>query len=67
MPTATGRYVILCVGPHPDDVEGGMAGSILTFVAQGHEVHVCDLTDGEPFCSREPIGLKGLDDLVVRG
>lgn len=39
---------ILAVGPHPDDVEGGMGGSILKFLKLGHKVHVVDLTNGEP-------------------
>lgn len=43
-----GRCKMLCVAPHPDDVEGGMGGSILKWTEQGHEVHICDLTTGEP-------------------
>lgn len=39
---------ILAIGPHPDDVEIGMGGAIVTFLAQGHEVVLCDLTNGEP-------------------
>jgi len=39
---------ILAVGPHPDDVELGMGGSILKFTEEGHRVTVVDLTDGEP-------------------
>jgi len=39
---------ILAIGPHPDDVEGGMGGSILKLVALGYDVHILDLTDGEP-------------------
>ena len=39
---------ILAVGPHPDDVEGGMGGTILRLTKLGHEIHVLDLTDGEP-------------------
>lgn len=39
---------ILAVGPHPDDIEGGMGGTILRLTKLGHEVHILDLTDGEP-------------------
>ncbi|MFQ5963946.1 MAG: bacillithiol biosynthesis deacetylase BshB1 [Candidatus Scalinduaceae bacterium] len=39
---------ILAIGPHPDDVEGGMGGSILKLLKLGHNVHVVDLTNGEP-------------------
>jgi bacillithiol biosynthesis deacetylase BshB1 len=39
---------ILVVGPHPDDQELGMGGSIIRLAAQGHRVHLVDVTDGEP-------------------
>ena len=39
---------ILVVGPHPDDQELGMGGSIIRLAAQGHRVHILDVTDGEP-------------------
>ena len=39
---------VLAIGPHPDDVEGGMGGSIIKFLKLGHEVHILDLTNGEP-------------------
>lgn len=39
---------ILAIGPHPDDLEIGMGGTIATLLAQGHEVTMCDLTNGEP-------------------
>jgi len=42
----------LAIGPHPDDVEIGMGGTILALRGQGHEVTLCDLTNGEP----TPIG-----------
>jgi len=42
------KVTILAVGPHPDDVEGGMGGSILKFLELGHKVHIVDLTNGEP-------------------
>ncbi|HXF82786.1 MAG TPA: bacillithiol biosynthesis deacetylase BshB1 [bacterium] len=43
---------VLAVGPHPDDVEIGMGGTVLLLRAAGHEVVLCDLSDGEP----TPIG-----------
>lgn len=43
---------VLAIGPHPDDVEIGMGGSILTLRQAGHTVTICDLTNGEP----TPIG-----------
>lgn len=39
---------IVVVGPHPDDQELGMGGSIARLVAQGHRVHLIDATTGEP-------------------
>ena len=39
---------IITIGPHPDDVELGMGGSILKFTKAGHQVTIVDLTDGEP-------------------
>ncbi len=39
---------ILVVGPHPDDQELGMGGAIARFAAQGHKVHLLDMTNGEP-------------------
>ncbi len=43
---------LLAIGAHPDDVEIGMGGTIVALRAQGHEVALCDLTNGEP----TPIG-----------
>ncbi len=39
---------ILVVGPHPDDQELGMGGTIARLVSQGHAVTLLDMTDGEP-------------------
>jgi bacillithiol biosynthesis deacetylase BshB1 len=39
---------ILIIGPHPDDQELGMGGTIVKLVRQGHKVHVVDMTNGEP-------------------
>ncbi|GAX59265.1 hypothetical protein SCALIN_C01_0196 [Candidatus Scalindua japonica] len=42
------KITILAVSTHPDDVESGMGGSIIKFMKLGHEVHIVDLTNGEP-------------------
>lgn len=39
---------VICVGAHPDDVEIGMGATVAMMVAQGLEVVLVDLTDGEP-------------------
>ena len=38
----------LVIGPHPDDQELGMGGTIIRLVSQGHQVHLIDMTNGEP-------------------
>lgn len=39
---------ILVAGPHPDDQELGMGGTIKRLAEQGHNVLLLDMTDGEP-------------------
>src|ERR1700690_2112194 len=39
---------ILVIGPHPDDAELGMGGTVLRLASQGHKVHLLDMTNGEP-------------------
>lgn len=39
---------VLIIGPHPDDQELGMGGTIALLAAQGHRVTILDLTNGEP-------------------
>ncbi len=39
---------ILVVGPHPDDQELGMGGTITRLAQQGHKVHILDMCNGEP-------------------
>jgi bacillithiol biosynthesis deacetylase BshB1 len=46
---------ILVVGPHPDDQELGMGGAIALLAAQGHDVLLLDLTNGEPTPYGDPI------------
>lgn len=39
---------VVCIGAHPDDVEIGMGATVAKMVAQGLDVVMVDLTDGEP-------------------
>ncbi len=39
---------IIVFGPHPDDQELGMGGAIAKLAEQGHDILLCDMTDGEP-------------------
>lgn len=39
---------ILVVGPHPDDQELGMGGTVIRLAQQGHDVLLLDMTNGEP-------------------
>ncbi len=39
---------ILVIGPHPDDQEIGMGGTIAALAEQGHDVLLLDMTDGSP-------------------
>jgi N-acetylglucosamine malate deacetylase 1 len=39
---------ILVIGPHPDDQEIGMGGTIALLADQGHDVLLVDMTDGSP-------------------
>src|ERR687895_1936057 len=38
---------LLVFGPHPDDIEIGLGGTIAKHVALGYAVGLCDLTAGE--------------------
>jgi len=42
------RADVVAIGPHPDDVEMAMGGTIGGLVRRGYKVVVIDLTDGEP-------------------
>jgi bacillithiol biosynthesis deacetylase BshB1 len=46
---------ILVVGPHPDDQELGMGGTIALLASQGHTVTLLDMTDGEPTPFGDPV------------
>lgn len=39
---------ILIIGPHPDDQELGMGGTVALLASQGHNCLLLDITDGEP-------------------
>ena len=39
---------VLIFGPHPDDIEMGMGGTVFNLNDNGYEVFLCDLTNGEP-------------------
>ncbi|MGH9173721.1 MAG: bacillithiol biosynthesis deacetylase BshB1 [Vicinamibacterales bacterium] len=38
---------LLAFGPHPDDIEIGLGGTVARHVTAGHRVGLCDLTRGE--------------------
>jgi bacillithiol biosynthesis deacetylase BshB1 len=41
------RVDLLAIGPHPDDIEIGIGGTVAKHAALGHVVGLCDLTAGE--------------------
>ncbi len=45
---------IVVVGPHPDDQELAMGGTIALLASQGHRVTLVDVTDGEPTPHGDP-------------
>ncbi|MFG0330658.1 MAG: PIG-L family deacetylase [Phycisphaerales bacterium] len=45
---------VLVVGPHPDDQEIGMGGTIAKLADQGHRVLLLDITNGEPTPHGDP-------------
>lgn len=42
------RLDVIAVGAHPDDVEIACGGTLAQLAAQGYQVGIVDLTDGEP-------------------
>jgi bacillithiol biosynthesis deacetylase BshB1 len=44
---AAGSVDLLIFGPHPDDIEIGMGGSVAKHAALGWRIGLCDLTAGE--------------------
>jgi bacillithiol biosynthesis deacetylase BshB1 len=47
MNAATAPVDLLAMGPHPDDIEIGIGGTVAKHAALGHRVGLCDLTAGE--------------------
>ncbi len=45
---------ILVIGPHPDDQELGMGGTIARLAEAGHHVLLLDMTNGEPTPHGDP-------------
>lgn len=60
---------VLVVGPHPDDQELGMGGTIARLASQGHQVVLLDMTDGEPtpFGSLEKRGRESAEAARILG
>jgi len=50
----SGIRTVLAIGPHPDDAEIGVGGTLLTLAAAGHTVHILDMTNGEPTPQGDP-------------
>ena len=46
---------LLVFGPHPDDIEIGLGGTVARHAAEGQSIGLCDLTDAElsSNCTRE--------------
>ncbi len=38
---------ILCMGPHPDDLEFGVAGTLIKYANKGHNVYLMLMTQGD--------------------
>ncbi|MCM3880251.1 MAG: bacillithiol biosynthesis deacetylase BshB1 [Vicinamibacterales bacterium] len=47
MSSGSSQVDLLAFGPHPDDLEIGLGGSLARHAARGHHVGLCDLTRGE--------------------
>jgi len=47
MTADTAPVDVLAFGPHPDDIEIGIGGTLAKHAALGHRVGLCDLTAGE--------------------
>jgi N-acetylglucosamine malate deacetylase 1 len=57
------RWAALAIGAHPDDIEFGMAGTLLRLQAAGAEIHMWNLSDGA--CGTREMAF---DDIVrIRG
>lgn len=49
---------VLVIGPHPDDQELGMGGTIARLATQGHDILLLDVTNGEPTPYGDPVTRK---------
>ena len=58
---------ILVVGPHPDDQELGMGGTIARLADQGHDVVLVDMTNGEPTPFGDPVTRAAEADAPAAG
>ena len=47
MTADVGQVDLLAIGPHPDDIEIGIGGTVAKHIALGYRVGLCDLTAGE--------------------
>ena len=50
----SGQVELLAFGPHPDDLEIGLGGTLAKHAALGHTVGLCDLTRGEMSSNGSP-------------
>jgi bacillithiol biosynthesis deacetylase BshB1 len=50
----TGQVDLLAFGPHPDDLEIGLGGTLAKHASLGHTVGLCDLTRGEMSSNGSP-------------
>ena len=59
-PASVSPVDLLAIGPHPDDIEIGIGGTVAKHAALGFRVGLCDLTAGE-------MGSNGTPDDRARG
>jgi LmbE family N-acetylglucosaminyl deacetylase len=57
---ATTPITILVIAAHPDDIEFGVAGSVARWVAEGHHVIYCVITDGSAGSNEPGVDLATL-------
>ena len=49
----SGKLRVMALGAHPDDIEAGCGGALLTYARQGHHVFLMVMTEGEQGADRE--------------
>jgi len=57
---------LLVFGPHPDDIEIGLGGTIARYAAEGRTVGLCDLTAGELGSNGTPAGRRQEAEAAAR-